>query len=499
MDCIALAELCESGNLYNRLTDLYQPAYANDYRLIVDYQQDIINHPEYPGEYLTEFAKAIAALDISPFFITIRTSYTHIHRDLQILAKLYNDTAMLAELCEQEFTPVRTSTDTFCIEPWIHLYFNPQGQITPCCIADNQYPLGNYRADAIDFNSDAIVNLRQAMLDGYQVPQCTSCYRTEKNNVASLRQRLNKKYAHHIIKPMPVRVEPFKLRQVDVRLSNLCNLKCRMCSGKFSSKIAQEDFQIWGTTEYLQDANTDEQEQRIFQLVQSQIDNIEHVYFAGGEPLINDVHYDILDMLIKHNRLSTEIVYNTNFSLLKYKYYNVLDYWKQFTNVTVGASIDLIGPAADYVRTGVEYSVLEDNYRRLKEQCPNVRFEIHSTLSLYNAFNLCDLQQHWIDTMHLDPCAIKFNLLVDPEHLELTVLPAEFKQRLTKRIIDHIDYLGAGMLATDWQKVLEVLCSTDKSYLLRKFFELNDAKDQYRKHRFEDYFPEYLTLRNYIV
>jgi MoaA/NifB/PqqE/SkfB family radical SAM enzyme len=502
-ESIILSEVVESNNLYNYLKSLYRSEYPDNYRIVVEYHKDTINNPDQPGEYLSLLVRLISELDISPYFVVIQTGYKMIVRDLSELARFYQDIdCITVESSAETFKSIRTSTDTFCVEPWVHLYFDPQGKITPCCIADSRYPLGEYRSGTVDFNSAEIIKLRQTLLNGFEAPQCSTCYLKEKSNQVSYRQTLNKKFAHHIKKDMPAVVDPFKLRQVDVRLSNLCNLTCRMCSGKFSNKIAHEDFQIWGTTEYLRDNNTVEDEQTIFEVIKNQIDHIETVYFAGGEPLINKTHYAILALLLDNNKSTTEITYNTNFSLLKFKQYDVLDYWKKFSNVTVGASIDLIGPAANYVRTGVEYLTLEQNYRLLISQCPDVRFEIHSTLSLYNAINLCDLQQHWINTMKLDPVSIKFNLLMHPDHLELTVLPTDIKQHVDRRVKMHIEYLatvGADQLIMDWKNALAVMHSKDNSHLLAKFFKINDARDQHRNHKFEDYFPEYCTLRDYLV
>jgi MoaA/NifB/PqqE/SkfB family radical SAM enzyme len=382
------------------------------------------------------------------------------------------------------------------------LYFNPQGQITPCCIADNQYPLGNYTTHPIDFNSNEIVKFRQQLLDGLPAPQCATCYHKEKVGLPSYRQMLNKQFVHHISNNMSSRVEPFKLRHVDVRLSNACNLRCRMCSGKFSNRIAHEDFQIWGTKEYLQVSNSVQQEQKLFDLIADQIDNIEQFYFAGGEPLINETHYKILQLLIDHKKTQVAIKYTTNFSLLKFKQHDVLDYWKKFENISVGASIDLMGPAADYVRNGVEYSVIEKNYFDLKAACPKVLFEIDSVLSLYNVINMCDLQQHWIQQMGLSPSNMRFTTLVDPEYLSLQVLPGVFKQQAQARIDAHINFLrsvSADALISEWQQAANFMMQQDRSDLLVDMFKINDLRDQNRNQSFEDYFPEYNTLRNYVV
>jgi MoaA/NifB/PqqE/SkfB family radical SAM enzyme len=501
-DTIQLDQYTDSKQLRDHLRSIHRSEFPTDYRLRIAYNQDVINNPDLPGKYLSELIKQLASVDISPFFVVIQTGYHHVLRDLTQLADVYQYGPVTVEHTDINFCTTHEVTDTFCVDPWIHLYFNPQGQITPCCIADNQYPLGNYTTHPIDFNSKEIVKFRQQLLSGLPAPQCSTCYRKEKVGLPSYRQMLNQQFAHHISDNMSARVEPFKLRHVDVRLSNVCNLRCRMCSGKFSNRIAHEDYQIWGTTEYLQVSNSVQQEQKLFDLIQDQIENIEQFYFAGGEPLINETHYKILQLLIDHKKTNVAIKYNTNFSLLKFKQHDVLDYWKKFENISVGASIDLMGSAADYVRNGVEYSVIEKNYVELKAACPKVLFEIDSVLSLYNVTNLCDLQQHWIQQMGLDPSNMRFNTLVDPEYLSLQVLPGVFKQQAQTRIATHLNFLrsvSADALIKEWQQATNFMLQQDRSDLLVDMFRINDLRDQARNQVFEDYFPEYNTLRNYVV
>ena len=161
-----------------------------------------------------------------------------------------------------------------------------------------------------------------------------------------------------------------------------------------------------------------------------------------------------------------------------------------------------MGSAADYVRNGVEYSVIEKNYVELKTACPKVLFEIDSVLSLYNVTNLCDLQQHWIQQMGLDPSNMRFNTLVDPEYLSLQVLPDVFKQQAQTRIATHLNFLrsvSADALIKEWQQATNFMLQQDRSDLLVDMFRINDLRDQARNQVFEDYFPEYNTLRNYVV
>ena len=492
----------EVGKLYTKLRSLHQFEFPTDYQLKVVYTKDVVNNPDYPGEYLNHLVRILSEIDIPTFFVCVETNCKNIARDLDHLNSIYNNGIVKHKILNGIFDAIEVKKDTFCILPWMHFYFNPQGQVTPCCQANTNYPLSNYKTNKIDFNSAKIVKFRETLLNGLEAPQCSSCYIKEQNQVVSPRQTSNQKFYSYRPKEPTANVDDFKLRYVDVRLSNVCNLKCRMCSGKFSSRIADEDYKIWGATEFIRTSNSTQEEDKILDILLDQIDNIEHLYFAGGEPLISETHYKILDLMLLHNKRNINISYNTNFSILNYKKHNVLDYWKKFKNVKLGASIDLIGPAADYVRNGVDYQTLEDNYQALKANCPDVKFTITSVLSLYNIFNLCKLQRHWIDNIGLSPTDLTFVNLVSPDHLSSRVLPKHVKQDAERTITSHIRYLesiNAISLAKQWGAALTYMNSQDHSYLLTKFFELGDIRDQHRKQSFESYFPEFSDLRASLV
>lgn len=480
--------------LYTALKKIHQLEFPDDFKLIAVYNNDVINNTEYPGTYLSNFVEILASLDFPTFFVKISTTHPNITRDLKFLNSLHKNGIIESVNSATSFVSRLESRNTFCVLPWMHFYFNPQGQIHPCCNSNINHPLGDFKQNQIDFNSEEIVKFRQLLIDNQVAPQCSICYVREDAGISSFRQQQNQRFAKFIpVKPEAI-VPDFKLRYLDIRLSNLCNLQCRMCSGKFSSKIASEDFKLWGSTEFLYNSNSKNYEDKILNLIKDNINSIEFIYFAGGEPLINDFHYKVLDLLLEYNKTHIDITYNTNFSIID----RSLEYWPKFSKVTVCASIDLHGKAADYVRHGVEYSTLELNYIKLTESCPNVNFKITSILSLYNIFNLCTLQKEWLKTVNNKN--ISFSILSDPSNMSIRVLPAEYKRKANNIINDHIKLLkqyDAQNLIGSWENALEFMNSKDDGYLLKSFFDIGDIRDKNRNQILEDYLPEFQELRKY--
>jgi hypothetical protein len=156
------------------------------------------------------------------------------------------------------------------------------------------------------------------------------------------------------------------------------------------------------------------------------------VYWAGGEPLINDTHWAILQMLLDNNRSDVQLRYNTNMLKLDYKGRDAIEEWKKFTgHVGVTVSMDCIGPRAEYARHGTKWNVLENNIDRLLE---NFRDKTHVSLttSIYTIDNLTQTLD-WLRRKGIDN-VIYSNVLYTPEYLCIDLLPTEVKQRYIEQL-----------------------------------------------------------------
>ena len=490
--------------LYNELKNLRQDVLPDDFRLTITYTSDRYNNVDSPGIAISKLQELLTLLDFPNFFITIATTNKKIQEDLEKIKELYCpfESVLSHTIVDGEFKKIILSGDTLCVLPWMHLYINPQGVVGTCCEFNENYPLGKVSDNSFQeiANSDAMKTVRSQMLLGQRPDNCSTCWGKEDAQMPSSRLGFNQQFSHYLSLIEKTKddgsVEDFKLRYLDFRASNICNLKCRMCSGKFSSRIAKEENDLYNDSTYINLKLTSEEIYSTLDYIEENIDYLESVYFAGGEPLIMEEHYKILDLLIEHSRLDIKIVYNTNLTQLSYKKYNAVDYWTKFSNVTVGASIDLLGLQAGYVRSGTDYDSLEENYEIIKD---HVNFTITSIVHLYNIFNLPKLQQHWIANKKLNPKNISFQAVVDA--ISLQVLPMEYKQLAEKAVNEHIDWLitvsDTEHLVNSWKNMLQYMYADDQSHLLKDFFRLNDDKDRYRKENFEEVFPEFKNLRFY--
>ena len=223
----------------------------------------------------------------------------------------------------------------------------------------------------------------------------------------------------------------------------------------------------------------------------------ENIYFAGGEPLLAAEHYAILNALIACGNTKLAISYNTNFTTLIYRNISVLDIWKNFPNIKIGASLDAIGSVAEYVRHGTKWKTIESNLKLVKTHCPHIDFTVTSTVGLLNVSSLIDLQKTWHTDKILDLSKFSLSVMISPEHLIVSALPIEHKKRLDTLIKNHIAWCqteGHNKLADQWYDVLNYMWSEDNSHCLTEFKRLTTLLDAHRKELLAEIVPDLKEL-----
>jgi sulfatase maturation enzyme AslB (radical SAM superfamily) len=328
---------------------------------------------------------------------------------------------------------------------------------------------------------------------------CTRCYEQEESGFFSGRKSANKHHGHHIKK---LEENPFEMTYWDIRFSNLCNLKCRSCGHIFSSQWYQDQAKLAGgdwkarnqVLNYAGRTETDMWEQLI-----PHLDYVEQIYFAGGEPLLMEEHYNILNELVKRGRFDVRLIYNTNFTHTDLKGNSVFEYWKQFKSVAVGASLDGMGACGEYIRKGTDWAQVEQNRRDMLDTCPQVDFYISPTLSIMNALHLPDFHRDWVAKGLLQAQDLNVNILQDPVHFRIDIAPAEYKQQLEAKYRKHLDWLrGQDPLqrATQgFESAITFMNATDNTQLIDTFWRKTNELDAIRNENILDVIPELIALK----
>tara|TARA_R110000796_G_scaffold3188_1_gene12211 strand:+ start:2695 stop:3939 length:1245 start_codon:yes stop_codon:yes gene_type:complete len=393
----------------------------------------------------------------------------------------------------------------FCILPWIHTHLNTEGDVFPCCVSwtpQRESRVGWLKDNSLEelFNNDFMKQLRLDMLEGKERPDvCSNCYDREDSGFQSARQGYNRDHK----KDLPIvedtaedgYIEPI-IKSWDIRFSNLCNMKCRSCGPLFSTTWAQEKKEFANIKIQAIDDNAPDPLLR-------QYDNVEKIYFAGGEPLIMPEHFNTLKELISRNRAKNiELIYNSNMSKLDYNKNEILSYWKQFKKVVVGVSADAVGPRAEYIRNGIKWNTIEANLAKLmqfKQQCKSFDFYYSPTVGVLNIFHITDMHQYlWTNNLMPNINAINFNLLLYPKHYEFKILPDNIKKIIIEKIKCHENWLKENDATVDtinnYINLRNNLLQDVGTVELENFFRITKQLDSIRKESFVDVFPEYAEM-----
>ena len=401
-------------------------------------------------------------------------------------------------------------SNSFCIMPWVHLHSWPNGNVYPCCLADSDYPIGNVKDNTLEeiWNSPDLKKIRTELLKGDKPSVCHRCYMQEDMGTQSFRVSSNNQWSHHIDKAVETTDNDgtnhdFKLNYWDFRFSNVCNLRCRMCGPELSSSWYEEQIKYYGsssTPKALINMN-DASKEDVMIYVDRFINDVEEIYFAGGEPFIMEEHYIILEKLIAAGNTKCRIRYNTNFTSLKFKNWDLIELWKPFVkdnidNVRVFASLDAIEEVAEYARKGTKWPAVESNIKRLHDNGMNVWTS--TTVSIFNIFEL----PRFVDRMYelnipMDKMQMN-NVLTFPYYYCINILPDKLKEYAVSILDNHvkkIDGMVGWIHIKNYYDVIKKYMFTephksiDESFVaLRRFTE---TKDNGRNESFIDTFPYY--------
>jgi radical SAM protein with 4Fe4S-binding SPASM domain len=332
----------------------------------------------------------------------------------------------------------------FCMFPWVHLNVTPKGDIYPCCSNNYTEPFGNTKNTSLKdaFNNPQMKQIRLNMLNDTPSKICEFCYKHEQAGPYSFRNYSKEHFAKHFDEIVPTTkedgtVDDFKMRYFDIRFSNICNFKCRTCGSEFSSQ--------WGAEmRKHHDKNHPiiihaDEKGNLLREVLDQVEHIDLAYFAGGEPLITDEHYVILEEMIRKGRTDITLRYNTNASNIKYKDYDLLDLWKHFKKVELSCSLDHYGARAEWLRHGTDWEKVENNLQEFRK-LDYVHFQINTVFSIFNYMTIGEFFDYLIskNLVRENDWYNSLYLAVHPSYYSAKSLPAEYKKEAETRANEFI-------------------------------------------------------------
>lgn len=418
----------------------------------------------------------------------------------------------------------------FCPVPWISLSTKPNGNLRVCCHANTSKSKGFLKSSDGQLlnlknsqilsarNGDLAREVRRTMIQNRSHEMCTRCDSEDAQGVRSRRQyevnkwqdQFNIKDALRLTSTDGSICADAPLLHLDIRFSNFCNLTCRMCGPTDSSGWYKEHYETISTQfednsekiELQKDINTGtvtakldpyqwHTNENTWIELQKYIPYIKEYYFAGGEPLLIQRHYQLLEKIVELNIADQVIIeYNTNLTKLPDR---VLNLWKNFKEVRVGVSLDGFQELNEFIRYPSQWHDIKENINKLDQAKGNIIPWAATTIQIYNVLGVLDLMT-WIFESKFERFGqqirmpfITPHLLHNPPYFNIRTLPISCK----KKVRTEYNHYFSKMKQVDdrfanaekiFQGYLDYMDSEDwHERYWGKFQEVNNRLDLYRK------------------
>ena len=295
---------------------------------------------------------------------------------------------------------MKNEHENYCVLPFNSVSITAQGEIRHCCnggydIADFKLPKINDMTTEKIINNDFIQKLRDSFIKDERHPLCNRCWNMEDMNNTSFRQvsSMYKRFNMNVTgsKNLKKNINFEDIEYIDITLGNKCNLACRMCVPYSSSLLAKQQQEMGLYDGMIDIEHSTATKEKILDLFSRAV-NLKKIYMLGGEPLINEFHNEILELLISKNRSkNVGIYFNTNLKVNKIL--NYTNIWEKFYGVYIQASIDGTRDCYEYIRYPGKWNTLYKSFKELSTiiDCKKYYLSISPVLQNLNVHNFVDL------------------------------------------------------------------------------------------------------------
>ncbi len=411
------------------------------------------------------------------------------------------------------------------MHPFTGLATREDGAVQVCC---RSHPIGFIHKQSLEeiWNNDSMKRIRSQVLNNERPPECEPCFVLEDQGVESLRQRhIKGEIPEARINLYPKALEklqddysmPFEIPTMELKLNNLCNLKCRMChpmdSTSWNDWDQVEEFYIKENNimvKFINDFNLKEKPHldkfednpNWWASLEKNLPYFRRVEFAGGEPLMDPQHYRILEMLAPYGK-EIEIKYATNLTTLGKSNRTIWEYWPQFRSVAVNVSIDGIGLSYEYIRGNASWAELVNNIKQIQQISNISRIVGAVAVQVSNVLVLDKMIEYFLNDLGI---VFYTHMVKYPNVLSIQVLPEELKKiavdrlkEIIPRIKDfkmvHKHPMLLNLTIGQINGVINFIQAKDQSHLWKDCIEFNRRLDVTRSQVFERATPEF---KNYI-
>ena len=424
---------------------------------------------------------------------------------------------------------------TFCFMPFVQISTNPAGHFRPCCMYQgplwkgNEIPYSIMQGDTFDtvWNSPNMIKIRTELTNGIEHDRCIRCIRDGDTSMRSQSVQVYKNDIEALESVLSTIENNYEAvtppSYLELKPSNLCNLKCVMCNSYDSSQIAKEIKElsekfkgiIVGNGRFIEISSTPgiteanktwqlveqpdwSDKEEIWESFERMAPYVRTLSFAGGEPTIMPSVLKVLQFVVDNNFAKNITVFlSSNYTNLNKKFFELMTHFKKFELIS---SIDGFDKVNDYCRYPSKWSQVSKNYIAAKEYMsyPNVKIMSNITVSILNVLNLDDLL-YWIEERseeypYYREWPYNLNLIISPGEQSIHHLPDNLK----KVAVDRLNaYLASSSVIRQFpgldskvQLIIDQLSRPAELDKLKIFQDRVRVLDEHRGISITDYIPD---------
>ena len=341
-----------------------------------------------------------------------------------------------------------------------------------------------------------INKIRKSMIEGQRINHCKSCHYYEDKNVKD--QRWNYSFdwiARLRIKNVDDLIKIKNPLHYNIRLSNKCNLMCKMCSGDYSHLLEKESKSIQDIE--LKTFLKEKVNEYNASFENIDLDTVLSIYVTGGEPTFNPLTNNFLQKCIDIKKTNLMINIQTNAAKITPKFFSLT---KHFKNLSMNCSVDGVGKINEYQRWLLNSDTQTKNILEFHKQGHHIHI-IH-VASIYNISTIGDTMHHFDNTfpfasVQLQWAGFKEDILSPYNHTNKCIVVESLKKAKQSKCYWHNES-GTTEIINNLFNFYNDPNSKPNLEKLRKFFWYNDHLDKMRGSKLIDYIPDLEECRNYL-
>ncbi len=397
---------------------------------------------------------------------------------------------------------------SICMLPWISVEASPMGTVRPCCMAyeeitdvtGRKYDLNQDTLEAA-YHSEYMQDLRRQFRRGEQPKTCDRCWQEEAAGRDSKRIHSQVRLKELYSQVDWANDDPDQLWFVDLKLGNICNLKCRICGSWSSSKWAEEELAYMpaGSNKkehiaytWLRQGQWPRRTETFWDNIRTLLPNIRYMEFTGGEPWLIGEHFDLLEFAVEQGHgHHIDIHYNTNATQPATRLVPLIP---QLGRVDIAFSIDNVGTRFEYERHGADWTQANkiiDSVHGLQLMYPNVTTQLCFTINVQNVYYLDELLT-WADTKPFG--SVYFNMMHSPNHMSIQYMTPQAQEMVINKL--KTTFWSRPTYQREIDSVINFIQAGPGSDGTDFLFKMRQA-DEYRGQNFLDTHPEIAKAMGY--